>query len=108
MVKASRLGGACGAGVVMTGDRVEQLGARSLVELRCAFLHEPQAEMDVAEQAPFLRDLEPRPRLELARAADVVEQSGGEQQVRASRGWSCTSSRQIVATPTVCSSSPPA
>ena len=66
---------------MVTGDRVEQLGAHSLVEPRGAFLHEPEAEMDVAEQTPFLRDLEPRPRLELARAADVVEQGGCQQQI---------------------------
>ena len=39
--------------------------------------------MDVAEQAAFLRDLESRAWLELARAADVMKERAGEQQVGA-------------------------
>ena len=83
MVEARSLGGSGRAGVVVARDGVEQLGARALVELRRPFLHEPQAQVDVAEQAAFLRDLESRARLELARAADVVKERGGEQQVGA-------------------------
>ena len=44
---------------------------------------EPQAEVDVAEQAALLGDLEPRPGLQLARSADVVEQRRAEQEVGA-------------------------
>ena len=83
MVEAGRLGGAGGACVVVTRDGVEQLGARALVELRRALLNEPEAEVDVAEQAALLGDLEPRARLELARAADVMEQCGCQQQIGA-------------------------
>ena len=49
------------------------------------------------------------PASELERPADVVDERGGEQRGSArSRGCSCAVSRQSVATPTVCSSSPPA
>ena len=64
-------------------DGVEQLGAHGRLELGGAFLDQPEPEMDVAEQAPFLGLAEARPGLELARAADVVQERGGEQQVAA-------------------------
>ena len=67
-------------------DGVEQLGARTLVELPRTLLDEPQAEVDVPQQAAFLRDLESRARLELARATDVMKERGGEQQVGARPG----------------------
>ena len=62
---------------------MQQLGAHTLVELRRSLLDEPQAEMDVTEQPALLGDLEPRAGLQLARAADVVQQRCAEQEVRA-------------------------
>ena len=76
---------------MVTGDRVEQLGAHSLVEFPCPFLHEPEAEMDVAEQTPFLRDLEPRPRLEPRVRPTSWRRAAASSRSERSRGWSCTS-----------------
>ena len=54
MVEDSRLGGARGVAIVVRGDRVQELGERVAVEPGGALLDQPQPEVDVAEQAPFL------------------------------------------------------
>ena len=83
MVEAGGLGGSRRARVVVAGDRVQQLGARALVELRRPLLDKAQAEMDVTEQPALLGDLEPRARLQLAGTADVVQQRCAEQEIGA-------------------------
>ena len=77
MVENGRFGGACRAHVVMAGDGVQQLGGRA------ELLERPQPEVYVAEQPPFLRGREDRRPPQLARAADVVDERGGEEQVGA-------------------------
>ena len=77
------------------------------LERRRPPLDQPQPEVDMAERAPLLGRLEDQSRPP-ERPADVVEERGGEQQVVLRRGWSWQSSRQMVVTPTVCSSRPPA
>ena len=83
VVEHGRLGGARRAGVVVAGDRVQQLGAGCRVEPVGALLDQAQAEMDVAEQAPLLGEPVRRGGAELERAADVVQERGGEEQVGA-------------------------
>ena len=64
--------------------------------------------MDMSQQASFGSRQEQRAAVELARPPGVVEERGREQEVGRRRWWSCAASRQSEATPTVCSSSPPA
>ena len=99
MVKGGRLCGSSRSRVVMAGDRVQELGTRVCVEPARAFLDEAKTEMHVPEQTSFVGLPERGAAGQLDRAADVVQQC---------RGCSCPVSRQIVATPTVCSRSPPA
>ena len=73
-----------------------------------AVLDEPEPQVDVAEEPPLDGRAEARPGAELARAADVVEQRGREQEVDAQPRMDLAVSRHSDATPTVCSSSPPA
>src|SRR5829696_10258341 len=72
------LGASSGAGVVMNGHRVEQLGANRCLEYRSAILDQPQAQMHVAEQPALLGRSKRWPALELERPADIVHQCGGE------------------------------
>ena len=108
VVEHGRLGGARRLPVVVCGDRVEELGANRGVETGGPLLDQAQAEMDVTEQAPLLRRAERGPAAELERAADVVQSAAASRRSPRRRGWSWAVSRQSVATPTVCSSSPPA
>ena len=109
MVEDGRLGGSRRRAVVVTGDRVQQLGEDGGIEVACAFLDHPQPEVDVTEQPPLVRLPECGPGAELADPSDVVQERRGERGGRErSRGCSCAVSRQSVATPTVCSSRPPA
>ena len=96
--------------VVVGGDRVQELGARLRVERLGALLDQPQAEVDVAEQPALLgRRGTPGRGPSSSVAADVVQRAPPRAARSArSRGWSCAVSRQSVATPTVCSSRPPA
>ena len=71
----------CGRGATATACRSS--AARRASRPLGALLDQAQAEVDVAEQAALLGRPERRPALELARAADVVEERGGEQQVGA-------------------------
>src|SRR3954462_13695324 len=75
VVEDGRLGCAGGTGVVVARHSVQQLGGS--LEL----LEHPQSEVDVAEQAALLRRREDGRPTELARAADVVDESRGDQQV---------------------------
>ena len=76
VVEDARLGGPRRC-VVMRRDRVQHLR-------RCVvLLDQPQPEVDVAEQPTLVRRPERRPAPELAHAADVVEERGGEQEVAA-------------------------
>ena len=60
MVQNGGLGRAGGPGVVMGGDAVQKLGARRSREALGAVLDQPQAQMDVPEQAALLRRRERR------------------------------------------------
>jgi uncharacterized protein (DUF1015 family) len=77
VVEDSCLGRAGRPDVVVAGDCVQQL--RWSVEL----LERPQSEVDMAEQASFLGRRKDGRWAELAGAADVVDERGGEQQIRA-------------------------
>ena len=81
MIQHGGLGGARSLPVVMDGNGVEQLGPNLGVEARRPLLDQAQAEMDVSEQAPFLGLAECRTAAELDRAADVVQQRRGDQEV---------------------------
>ena len=83
VVEDGRLGRPRRACVVVAGDAVEQLGARLAVEPVGALLDQAQPEMDVAEQPSLLGLAERRAAAELERAADVVQERGGEQEVGA-------------------------
>ena len=83
MVQDRGLGGSrCGA-IVVTCDCVQELGEDGRIEVAGALLDRAQAEMDVAQQAALLGLAEGRPAAELADAADVVQQRGGEEEVGA-------------------------
>ena len=69
VVEHGRLGGAGRALGVVTRNCVEQLGRST------ELLESAQAEVDVAEQAALLRRREDRRPAELARPADVVDES---------------------------------
>ena len=62
----------------------------------------------MAEQPAFVGLREAGPGAELPRAAEIVEQGGGEQEVGAQPRVELRGLAASVATPTVCSSSPPA
>ena len=62
---------------------MQQLGAHLRVERLGPLLDEPQAEVDVAEQAALLGRPEGRAAAQLADAPDVVQQRRGEQQIGA-------------------------
>ena len=76
---------------------------------RRALLDQPQAEVDVAEQPALLgrRGTPGRAAAPASRPTSWRSAAASSRSAR-SRGWSCAVSRQSVATPTVCSSSPPA
>ena len=81
MVEHGRLGGSRGRAVVVTRNRVQQLCENCGIEVAPALLDHPQAEVDVAEQAPFVSRPERRPWPELADPADVVQERSGEHDV---------------------------
>lgn len=83
MVEDGRLGCPCGPHFVMAGHGVQQLGAHFGFEGGGSFLDQSQAEVDVAEQPPFLGLTEGGPSLELERAPEVVQQRGRQHQVGA-------------------------
>ena len=109
MVEDGRLGRPRGAQVVVHGDGVEQLGLRLAVELRGArssISRSPRWTCPSSRPSGGLPVGRPGP--ELGGAADIVQEGRGQKQVAAQAGCSCAVSRQRVATPTVCSSRPPA
>ena len=109
MVEHRGLGRARAPSVVMHGDGVEDLGEHRAVERRRTLFDQAKAEMDVAEQLSLGRGQEQRAAVELPHAPHVVQECRGEQRGRCGgERWSCAASRQSVATPTVCSRSPPA
>ena len=83
MVEHRGLGRACGSGVVVRADRVQELGSDACLERRSALLDQAQAEVNVPEQAPLVRGTEDRPASQLDRAADVVQERGREQEIGA-------------------------
>src|SRR5439155_7139008 len=83
VVEDGRLRGAGGSGVVVARHRVHELRERFRLETGRALLDQPHTEVDVAEQTPLGGRLERRSRRELSRPADVVEERGGDEEVRA-------------------------
>ncbi len=79
MVEHRRLGSARSTRVVVTGDRVQQLGARVRLDTGASLLDHAQPEVDVAEQPPFVGLPEGRAGGQLRDAADVVQQCRREQ-----------------------------
>ena len=77
MVEDSGLRGASRPDVVMTGDRVQQLGG----SVQC--FEQPEPEVDMAEQSSFVGRGEDRWWAELTCTADVVDERRGEQQIGA-------------------------
>jgi hypothetical protein len=65
----------------MTGDCVQQLGARVGLDAAAPFLDHAQPEVDVPEHAAFIGLPESRPCSQLRDATDVVEESSGDQQI---------------------------
>ena len=86
VVEDGRLGGAGRVAVVVSRDGVQQLGPGRGLERLAPLLDQPQAEVDVAEQLPLGSRPEGRAAAELARAAHVVEERRGEEQVGA-QAW---------------------
>ncbi len=83
MVEDGRLCGSRAAGVVVRGDRVQELGPGSPVERGRPLLEQSQAEVDVAEQAALRRLVVGRAGAELRGPADVVEKGRCQQEVGA-------------------------
>ena len=71
MVEDGRLGCAGRAGVVVAGDRVQQLGGSA------ELLEQPEPEVDVPEQASLVGRREDGRPAQLARPADVVDEGRG-------------------------------
>ena len=69
--------------VVVRCDRVQQLRPKRGLELSRALVDESNPELDVAEQRALGRRTERRAASELAHPPDVVEQSGGEEEIGA-------------------------
>ena len=83
MVEHRGLSRACGSGVVMGTNRVQELGSDPCFEWRSPLFDQAQAEVNVPEQAPLVRGTEDRPASQLERAADVVQDRCREQEIGA-------------------------
>ncbi len=83
MVENRRLGGSGGAGVVMGGDRVEELRPRPGVQSSRPRLDQAQSEVDVPEQPALVRGTEHGPRPQLERPAEVVEDRRRNEEIAA-------------------------
>ena len=81
VVEHGGLGRPRGLPVVVDGDRVQELGPGLGVQARGPFLDQPQAEMDMTEQAPLLGLAERRAASELDGSPDVVQERGGEEEI---------------------------
>jgi hypothetical protein len=81
VVEDSRLGRARGGSVVVCRNGVQELREDGRVEVACALLDHPKAEVDVSEEPPLLGLAECRAAAELAYAPEVVEECGREEQV---------------------------
>ena len=66
---------------MVNGDSVQKLGPNISFEGRRPVLDQPQAEVDVAEQAALVGLPEARRRTELAGSAEVVQQRGRQEQI---------------------------
>ena len=81
MVEDGRLGRPGCWPIVMAGDGVQELCEHDGVEVARTLLDRAQTEVDVAEEAAFLRLPERRTSAELADPPDVVQEPCGEQEV---------------------------
>jgi Protein of unknown function (DUF1015) len=70
-----------GAGVVMDGDRVEELGEYVPGHAVRALLDQAEAQVDVAEELALVGGEEERPAVELAEAPHVMEECCGHEEV---------------------------
>ncbi len=83
MVEDGGLGGAGCRAVVVRRDGVQQFGSHRGIEITAPLLDQPEPQVDMSEQASFVRLSEHRPAFQLARPADVVQQGRSEEQVGA-------------------------
>lgn len=74
MVEDSRLGGPSRGAVVVTGDRVEELGQHRRIDVLRALLDHAQTEVNVSKEAPLFGLPERRTSSELSNPADVVQE----------------------------------
>jgi hypothetical protein len=81
VVENGRFGRPRGAGVVMDGDRVEELGEYVPGHAGRALLDQAQAQVDVAEELALVRGEEERPAVELAETPHVMEEGRGHEEV---------------------------
>ncbi len=86
MVEHGRLGGSRGARVVVRRDGVQELREDGALDSLGALFDQSQPEMHVAEQFPLGSREEERAPVELANAAGVVEQRGGDEKIGAQPG----------------------
>ena len=69
-------------GTVMVGsDGVQQLGENRRVDLACPLLDQPQPEMDMPEEAPFIGLAKSGTTSKLSNAADIVHERRAEQEI---------------------------
>jgi Protein of unknown function (DUF1015) len=83
VVEHRRFRGAGCPHVVMDGDAVEKLGLLGAGQPLGLLLDQPQAKVDVAEQAALVGGREGGAGPELERSPDVVEEGGGQQELGA-------------------------
>jgi uncharacterized protein (DUF1015 family) len=81
VVENGRFGGSRGGPVVVARDGVEELGEHSGIDVARTLLDRPQSEVDVTEQATFLRLTKRRAASELSDATHIVKERCGEQEV---------------------------
>ena len=81
MVQNGGFGGTGGLPVVVRGHRVEQLGRNGSVESRSPRFNQPQAKMDMTQQAALVGLAEGRAAPELHGAADIVKERSREEEV---------------------------
>jgi hypothetical protein len=82
VVEHGCLGRPRGTGVMVHRDRVEELGEHARRDSFRMLLDEAEAEMDVAEELPFVRREEERAPVELSHPTGVVKERGRDEKVR--------------------------
>ena len=93
---------------MVDGDGVDDLGQHAALEASGLRLDQPDPELNVSEQAPFLGRREGRAPPELQRPARVVEDRGCDEQIPAKPRVHLRRLAAERRDATVCSRSPPA